>query len=167
MKTNCIPGIIAISFLFFVAAELPAQDAKAPAPNPTVVPEFAYNGPDRLPLEKADRDRPTMKDLEHGKKIIGRLPNGYRSVVTNSQRDEIYRIQKDYADIVELLKLRIKLMERERDRKIDALLNEDQAAKIRKDLGVLESEKHLKSGAGQVVDLRTPMPEPTETPEEE
>ncbi len=149
MKQNLtLTLILTLSLLFacFATAQTPATNA---ADKPL---------PERLPLEKAELGRPTMKDLDHGKKLTGRLPNGYRNVVTSSQRDQIYAIQKEYTNLIELLKLRIKLMEMERDQKIDALLTKEQAAMIRKDLGVLESEKHLQRGEGNVVSLEAPKP---------
>ena len=98
---------------------------------------------DRYVLEQAELPRPIYKGLAHEKKIIGRLPNGYKAVVTNSQREEIYKIQKDYNELIELIKVRMQLLESERDNKIDALLNADQKHRIKTLNGTLESEKHL------------------------
>lgn len=100
----------------------------------------------RFRLESTEMDGPVMKTVTLDKKITGRLPNGYRSVVTDSQRDEIYKIQKEYNEIIERLKIRIQLLESERNQKVDALLTTEQANRIRTTLGSLESEKQLVRG---------------------
>ena len=87
---------------------------------------------ERLPLEKAQMESPVMKDITIEKKITGRLPNGYANVVTNAQRDDIYKIQKEYAEVIERLKLRIQMLESERNKKIDALLTEEQVEKVKR-----------------------------------
>ncbi len=96
----------------------------------------------RLTLEQADRDRPPMADVVIEKKITGRLPNGYRSVVTAAQREDVYAIQIEYNELIELLKLRIALLEEERNRRVDALLTPEQVQNVRQIRGVLESEKN-------------------------
>lgn len=98
---------------------------------------------ERLQLEKAELERPVTKGLIIEKKLSSRLPNGYRNIVTEKQRNDIYALQKDYAEIIELLKIRITLLERECDQQVDALLTSDQVSKIRQTNGILESEKHL------------------------
>ncbi len=118
---------------------------------------------DRLALEKAELTRPVLKGLDHGKKLGGRLPNGYRAVVSNSQRDEIYDVQKDYAHLIELLKLRIALLERERDQKVDALLTKEQVATIRKERGMLHSERQNQK-AGTATSDAEPAAAPPATP---
>ncbi|MDR2115287.1 MAG: hypothetical protein LBP87_02790 [Planctomycetaceae bacterium] len=97
----------------------------------------------RLQLEKAERESQAMNGLKVEKKLTGRLPNGYRTIVTNKQRDEMYSIQKEYAELIELLKIRIELLEQESAKQIDALLEPDQVQKIKEANGNLESEKLL------------------------
>ncbi len=82
-----------------------------------------------------------MKDVTIEKKITGRLPNGYGKIVTSAQKDDIYKIQIEYNELIELLKLRIALLEQERNRRVDAILTPEQVEKVRQTRGVLESEK--------------------------
>ena len=116
---------------------------------------------DRLAIERGDKDRDVYKGLVVGKKFAKRLPNGYREVVSNSQREEIYKIQQDYFETVELLKARIELLESERNLKIDGLLTGEQRVKLKTILGNLESEKNVRRGERvptQPVPI-TPIPE--------
>ena len=102
---------------------------------------------DRLTVENAEKDRDVAKGLAIGKEFTGRLPNGYRGVVSNSQREEIYKIQQEYFDVIELLKVRIELLEAERSQKIDGLLTGDQRMRIKTILGNLESERSVRQAA--------------------
>ena len=126
---------IAVVFLFLFSLSATAQD--------------------RIGVEQADKDRDVYKGLTVGKKFTGRLPNGYKEVVSNSQREEIYKIQKEYFETVELLKARIELLESERNLKIDGLLNGEQRTKLKTILGNLESEKNVRRG--ERVPARTPV----------
>ena len=89
------------------------------------------HGQDRLAIEQGDKDREVNKSLTVDKKFAGRLPNGYRDVVSSSQKEEVYKIQKDYFETIELLKARIALLESERNSKIDGLLTDEQRTKLR------------------------------------
>ena len=103
---------------------------------------------DRLAMEQADKDRDVYKGLTVSREFTGRLPNGYREVVSNSQREEIYKIQREYFNMIELLRLRIDQLESERANKIDGLLTGDQRTRIRTILGNLESERSARRAAG-------------------
>jgi hypothetical protein len=136
MKKTYLLGISLILFFLF-SATVTAQK--------TVIQKTVTPPPkrERLQLEKTELERPVTKGLNIEKKLSSRLPNGYRNIVTDKQRNDIYAIQKDYAEIIELLKIRIILLERECDQQVDALLTSDQVPKIRQLNGILESEKHL------------------------
>ncbi len=158
MKSNLVSSAIILPFLLVFAAAVNAQDADSPdqpvAESAVAKPvegdaEEGDEAP-RLSREQEDRDRPVMQDLTIEKKITGRLPNGYRNVVTSAQRDDIYKIQKEYNELIELLKIRIELLTKERDRRVDSLLSEEQIEKLRESRGVLESEKKsAKRGASR------------------
>ena len=86
---------------------------------------------DRLAVERIDKDREVYKGLTVDKKFTKRLPTGYREIVSNSQREEIYKIQQEYFETIELLKARIELLESERNLKIANLLNDEQRGKLK------------------------------------
>lgn len=113
---------------------------------------------ERYNLEQAELERPASKGLAHEKKIIGRVPNGYGQVVTNSQREEIYKIQKDYNELIELIKVRIHLLEVERDNNIDGLLSVEQKQRIKRYNGTLESEKYQRQETQNSSRTRRPVP---------
>ena len=108
---------------------------------------LSATGQNRLTIEKADKDRDVSEGLVIGKEFAGRLPNGYRDVVSNSQREEIYKIQQEYFDVTELLKVRIELLEAEKSAKIDGLLTGEQRTRIKTILGNLESERSARQAA--------------------
>lgn len=146
-KITCAALTVTILFLFSVSI-LSAQTA-VPVAEPKISPNRAKHESakhplgERLSVETADLASPPMKGVESEKKIARRLPTGYKDIVSNQQRDEIYKIQKDYGQIIEQLKIRVQLLERERDQKIDLLLNDEQVEKIKSKLGSLAFEKHL------------------------
>lgn len=125
-------------FAVLLAITVTAQDT----PAPSEVTAGAANT--RLRLEKAELENPAMNGLKIEKKLTGRLPNGYRNFVTDKQqRDKMYSVQKEYAELIELLKIRIELLEQESAQQVDALLTADQVQKIKETNGALESEKLL------------------------
>ena len=105
---------------------------------------FSVTAQDRLAVEQADKERDVNKGLAVTKKFTGRLPNGYKDVVTNSQREEIYKIQKEYFETIELLKIRLEQLESERNLKIVGLLTDEQQAKLKTILKTLESERNTR-----------------------
>ena len=117
---------------------------------------------DRLAMEQVDKERDVYKGLVAGREFTGRLPNGYREVVSHSQREEIYKIQREYFDTIELLRVRIDMLELERANKIDGLLTGDQRTRIRAILGNLESERSVRRAAG--TSARSVRSAPSRTP---
>ncbi len=115
--------------------------------------EKAHHG-DRLTMEKAELNTPVCKGLTIGKKFTGILPAGYKEVVTNSQREEIYKLQEEYFEAMEILRIRGELLKSERNQKMDAMLSGEQRAKLKTILGNLESEKSVRKGE------RTPARKP-------
>ena len=64
------------------------------------------------------------------KKFRGRLPNHYRHVVDEKQRQEIYKIQEEYASRLAALKAQLAAMTKERDEKVVAVLTPEQLKKV-------------------------------------
>ncbi len=126
---------IGFAFLFLFCLSATAQDTAPEKPKS-----------DRLSVERADKDRDVYKGLTVGKKFTGRLPTGYKEVVSNSQREEIYKLQQEYFETLELLKARMELLESERNLKMDGLLTGDQRVKLKTILSNLESEKNVRKG---------------------
>jgi hypothetical protein len=60
------------------------------------------------------------------KKLRGRLPPYYRSVVTDQQREQIYGIQEEYKSKIEALEVQLKALTKERKDKIAAVLTPEQ-----------------------------------------
>ena len=95
---------------------------------------------ERFTIETKEKNTAASKGLKIEKKLTTRLPNGYRAVVSASQKEDIYSLQKEYGALIELLKLRIELLETELNTKIDSVLDDTQKKTLRAD-GSLVSEK--------------------------
>lgn len=67
---------------------------------------------------------------EKPKKARGRLPNYYRLVVDQKQREAIYTIQQEYAEKIATLKAQLNAMTKERNEKVAALLTPEQRQKV-------------------------------------
>ena len=130
MHKTVVFGVFCPAILFSFAI-LQAQDETPIAADP-----------ERFQLEIDDLERPVMITIKLEKEVEPRLPNGYRSLVSDTQKEEIYKIQKDYNEIIERLKARIRHLETERNRKIEGVLAPDQVRKIR----ALETERQQNRG---------------------
>jgi hypothetical protein len=117
-KTFFTASAFVLSFIL-LNAMLSAQD------------NSAEQNRDRLSVEQADKDGPANKGLTLDKKPTSRLPNGYGKVVDDKQREDIYKIQKEYNERIDFLKYRIELLTKERDIKIYSLLTPEQQEKVK------------------------------------
>jgi Spy/CpxP family protein refolding chaperone len=59
-----------------------------------------------------------------------RLPRHYAQVVTETQRETIYKIQEEYQPKLDALEAQMKTLTKERDQKIEAVLTPEQKKKI-------------------------------------
>ena len=71
-----------------------------------------------------------FRELKIIKRFARRLPNFYGQVVSNVQRDKIYEIQAAYFDPIEMLTLRLEQLTAERDAQVEAVLSDEQKAKV-------------------------------------
>ena len=60
----------------------------------------------------------------------GRLPKYYTNVVTEKQREEIYKIQEEYRPKIDAAKAQLQALTKEQNEKISAVLTADQKKKI-------------------------------------
>jgi Spy/CpxP family protein refolding chaperone len=60
----------------------------------------------------------------------GRLPNYYAEVVTEKQREEIYKIQEEYKAKIDAAKAQLETLTKERNDKISTILTAEQKKKI-------------------------------------
>jgi capsule polysaccharide export protein KpsE/RkpR len=60
----------------------------------------------------------------------GRLPNYYTDVVTEKQREDIYKIQEEYKPKIDALKTQLDALNKEMNDKISALLTAEQKKKV-------------------------------------
>jgi Spy/CpxP family protein refolding chaperone len=68
------------------------------------------------------------------KKVLGRkgrhLPAHYAQVITEKQREEIYKIEDEYQPKIETLQKQLDALKNERDEKVSALLTPEQKKQI-------------------------------------
>jgi Na+-transporting NADH:ubiquinone oxidoreductase subunit NqrC len=61
----------------------------------------------------------------------GRLPAYYADIVTEAQRQQIYALQEKYAKTLTALQDQIEAIEKQRDAEIEAVLDEQQKARLK------------------------------------
>lgn len=88
-----------------------AQEAKTKAP--------AAAKTEATPAPSGERARPR-----------GRLPSYYNAVITPDQRESVYKVQQAYAPQIEKLEAELETLRAERRKEIEALLSEEQRAKV-------------------------------------
>lgn len=69
---------------------------------------------------------------ENGGKLKGRLPPYFKDIVDEQQRQEIYRLQRTYADRILSLQEQIEGLTAERDAAVENVLSPDQKARLKK-----------------------------------
>lgn len=74
----------------------------------------------------ASPDAPASVVRADAKTPRGRLPSYYAQVVTQEQREAIYKIQAEFAPKIQALDLQLKAIKAERDKKVLAVLTPEQ-----------------------------------------
>ena len=64
------------------------------------------------------------------KRYSRRLPNFYKDVVSDDQRDKIYQIQQAYHPTIAMLELRLEHLKKERDQIIESVLSDSQKTEV-------------------------------------
>ena len=133
MKRQILLSVVtcfALSFAVAVAQETEQETARDTVQERTLTPPDE----ERLVLEAGEKDRPAMRGLNPEREFQRRLPNGFRPLVSNAQRDQIYQIQEEYYELIALLELRVELLKNERDVKIDNVLTPAQQQRLNRPL---------------------------------
>jgi len=94
-----------------------------------------------------DRAVDSAKKASTTKKVRGRLPAHFSALVSQKQREAIYKIQAEYA--VQLNKLRAQLdaLAADRDREVDAVLHAEQLAEVIKKRADAKKKRAARSTA--------------------
>ena len=75
-----------------------------------------------------------------------RLPTYYSRVVTQEQREEIYEIQETYNEELEAIEVELKKKQKERDLAIEAVLQPEQLAEVKRLLAEAQKRRAKKAG---------------------
>lgn len=115
--------LLSVLFLFPILLHLDTAQAQT-----------ASAAKNRLEVEtKAlQNEAPANEGILEDATVRTRLPNYYRNVVTEEQREQIYEIQRQYNPLLNYLRKRVELLQAELDEKTNAVLDTDQRAKIEK-----------------------------------
>jgi len=125
MKKSILLSLVTCVAFSFAAAVAQETDSEAASAVPAVQEE-------RLAIETKDKETPAMKGLKLERALRRAVPTGYGPIVNAVQREEIYRIQADYFEVIALLELRLELLRQERDAKIEGVLTPAQLEQIQR-----------------------------------
>jgi len=87
-------------------------------------------------------EAPAKKGL--AKKLRGRLPAHYSQVVTQEQREAIYKIQEEYQPRIQALKDQLAALQKEQKEKIDAVLTPEQKQQVEQAIDKAKQQKDAK-----------------------
>lgn len=130
-KTASVLTLTLIFGLFFVANTFAQEEVTV---TDTAKTEAASEAPKYGPIFQMEIKDQANGEAFHGmkveKKFTRRLPNHYRDVISDEQRDKIYAVQSAYFGPVEMLTQRLDRLKAERDAQIEALLTAEQKKRI-------------------------------------
>jgi hypothetical protein len=107
-----------------------AQNTTAPAATKATVKETAVKETAVKEVGTKATEKEAAPTKKAAKKPAGRLPVFYAEIVTEEQRAKIYVIQGSYADKLKALAAQIKAVQAEQNAEIEAVLTEEQKAKL-------------------------------------
>ena len=125
-----MPSIAAVCILFTTATAQENGNAPTTAVPATV--QIERPTAERLTIETRDKDTQAMRGLKPDRTFRRAVPRGYGPVVEAAQREQIYKIQEEYFEVIALLELRLELLKAERDAKIEAVLTSAQLERIQR-----------------------------------
>jgi len=117
---------IAAFFVLSFAVAIAQEEAGTSAPTTAATDRFTIEAK----VSEVTAVKEAVKGLKLEQEFRRRLPNGFGPLVNTTQRDQIYKIQEEYFEVIEMLKLRVKLLEEERDAKVDAVLTAEQQQRL-------------------------------------
>ena len=126
MKQSILLSLATFFALSFVAAMAQEND-DTPAP-----PATPATQEERLTIEMRDKETPAMRGLRLERTFRRAVPPGYGPVVDAAQREQIYKIQEEYFEMIALLELRVELLKKERDAKVEGVLTPSQSERLRR-----------------------------------
>ena len=126
-----------VTFFAFSFAVALAQESEETSTLPSAnADRLAIEIKDKEDNEK-DRENLVYRGLKLEQKFQRRLPNNFGPLVTPAQRDQIYKLQEEYFETLALLELRVELLKKERDAKIDAVLTQEQLQRLNRPARIL------------------------------
>jgi hypothetical protein len=128
MQKSILFSVVAVFALSFAHVAIAQENGDATA-STSVVDE------ERLVIETRDKGTsPASRNLTVERVTRVQVPMGYGPVVSPTQRTQIHDIQREYNEVIALLRLRIELLELERNAKIEDVMTPAQLARINRPL---------------------------------
>jgi hypothetical protein len=109
----------------------------------------------KAPAQRGGRAAAADKEKE---KPRGRLPAYYAQLVNQEQRENIYKIQADYAGKIAELQKQLDALIKERDEKIAAVLSPEQRAKLAELQAAAKKNRKVGSSGGDKPIASPPKP---------
>ena len=94
------------------------------------------------------KSKSAKPDATPKRQVRGRLPAYFAAVVTQKQRDEIYRIQARHQDQIDHLRQQIEELETARALEVDAVLRPEQLKEVEKKRTAAEQRRRKRSNPG-------------------
>ena len=135
MQKSILLSIVTFFVLSFAVA-LAQESEETSTPPSANADRLAIEQQDKEEKEK-DRNNQVYRGLKLEQKFQRRLPNNFGPLVTPAQRDQIYKLQEEYFETLALLELRVELLKKERDAKIDAVLTQEQLQRLNRTARIL------------------------------
>ena len=98
--------------------------------------------------------------VKRGKVLRGRLPANYAPVVTDEQKEKIYKIQEEYKTKIDAARAQVDALVKEQKEKIAAVLTPDQKKKVEEAEAKAKEEAKAKGAKPKTEKPAAPAPTP-------
>jgi len=98
-------------------------------------------------LGQQDPTENAVKQAPKAKIVRRRLPAHFSAVVSQKQRETIYKVQADYALKMDKLRVQLDALIAERDLEVDAVLDSDQMVEVNKKRTAAKEKRAARSKA--------------------
>jgi len=139
-----------LALLAWVAPALgkAVAEEKAAAGEPEkAAPAAPAKAEESAPAAGATSGKKGAKKPSSARKPAARLPNYYKDVVTEEQREKILAIQKEYTAKIDPLRKELEKLTAERDEKIEAVLTPQQKQELEKIKAAAKAARDAKAGS--------------------
>jgi|GEM_PF-968690 len=128
-----------------IAGALPARAAEEGTAPPAAAASPAAKAEAPAPAARAPATKKGAGKEGQARQPAARLPNYYREVVTEAQREKILAIQRQYAAKIDPLRRELEKLTRERDQEIESVLTPEQKKQLEDIKAAAKAKRDAKS----------------------